>query len=171
MISILLWTIELFTKWICYIIGDIEGHAGYVDYCYEDQISKIELLSMAKEFKLDVEGCTIWWLDVVSGNKGFKEIQIDLDTLSMAMSVDSSKEVYVYIKIKSCVVSSEGVSRMGHTNLDNLEEDEIAEVEVEVVVEEEDLDLEGILIGCKGKWLKDGDDSDLNNSSYNYSDE
>ena len=60
----------------------------YVDYCSAYQISKIELLSMAREFKLDVQDCTIWWHDVNHGNKGLREVKTDLDALSMAMSVD-----------------------------------------------------------------------------------
>lgn len=86
----------------------------YVDYYSEDHISKHELLSIAKEFKLDIEQCTIWWLDAVNGNKGIKRIQTDLDTMFMARSVGSSKEVYVYVKLKSGIGSNEGISRMDH---------------------------------------------------------
>lgn len=128
------------------MIGNIEGHAGYVDYCYEDQISRLELLSMAKEFKLDVEQCTIWWLDVVNGNKGLKEIQTDQDTLLMVRSIGSSREVYVFVKPKSAAGSNE------------------AEQVEAIKKEEEELDLEDALIGCRGKGKKDGDDSDLNDS-------
>ena len=55
--------------------------------------------SMAKELKLEEEGFSIWWLDVHSENKGLKEIQTDLNAPRMAMFVDSSKEVYVCIRV------------------------------------------------------------------------
>ena len=128
-------TTELFTIRMHYMIESIEGMASYVDYCSADQISKIELLSMAREFKLDVQDCTIWWHDVNHGNKGLREVKTDLDALSMAMSVDSSKEVYVCIMIKNGV-NEQGVgssrfndegTRLGQTSYDkvcNVEEEE-----------------------------------------------
>ena len=75
------------------IVG-IEGMAGHIDYCCADQISIFELLSMAREFKLDIQDCTIWWQDVTHGNKGFREMKTDLDALSMAMSVDFNKYTF-----------------------------------------------------------------------------
>ena len=51
---------------------------------------------MAKEFKLKVEGYSIWWLDVTSGEKGYKEVKTDVDALSLALSIGSSKK-YVLV--------------------------------------------------------------------------
>lgn len=42
-----------------YTNDGVEGIAGYVDHCCADQISSIELISMAMDFKLEVEGCSI----------------------------------------------------------------------------------------------------------------
>lgn len=56
---------------------------------------------MAKEFDLNVEGCSIWWLDAMGENNSLKEIQFDTDALLMAMSVGFSREMYVAIRIAS----------------------------------------------------------------------
>ena len=72
---------------------------GYIDYYCADQISKLELISMAKEFKLKVEGCSIWWLDITSGEKGYKEVKSDVDTLSMTLSVGSSREICLCVNL------------------------------------------------------------------------
>ena len=53
-------TAELFSIAMYYIVGGVQGFAGSVDYCCADQISKLELLTMAKELRLNVEGCNIW---------------------------------------------------------------------------------------------------------------
>ena len=82
------------------MVTGIEGMAWYVDYVCADEISKLELLSKAKNFKLEEEVCTIWWLDVHSENKGYKEVVTNLDALTVTMSVDSSKELYVCIRVK-----------------------------------------------------------------------
>lgn len=78
----------------------IEGMAGYVGFVCVDQISKFELLSMTKEFKLDMERCGIWWLDGNSENGGFREIVTNLDAVTMGMLVDSSRKVYACIDIR-----------------------------------------------------------------------
>ena len=84
-----------------YKVGDIEGLTRYIDYCCADQISKLEPISMAKEFKQKVEGYSIWWLDVTSGEKGYKEVKTDIDALSMALSVGLSKEICVCVNLSS----------------------------------------------------------------------
>ena len=94
-------TAKLFTIRLHYMVGDIKGVAWYIDYCYADQMSKVELISMAKEFKLDIKGSSIWWLNVTSGEKGYKEVKIDLDALSMAPYVRSTKEICVCVKLPS----------------------------------------------------------------------
>ncbi|KAJ0980231.1 hypothetical protein J5N97_008486 [Dioscorea zingiberensis] len=128
---------------------------------------------MAKEFKLEAKGSSIWWLDVSSATKGMKEIKYDLDAMNMALSVDSSKEIYVYFKIGSGVIDhgvglsaniDEGAA-MGQTKADemeNLEEEEM---------NEEDSDLEGILLGIDGKGKKNEEESDLHDSDYSFGDE
>lgn len=57
-----------------YTSGGIEEFVKYVDYCCADQISKLQLITMAREFKLEVEGCSIWQLDVSGENNGLREI-------------------------------------------------------------------------------------------------
>ena len=88
---------ELFTIRLHYKVGEIDGMAGYIDHCCAYQMPKLELISMAKEFKLDVEGSLFWWLDVTSGEKGYKEVKTDLDALSMTTSVGSSREICVCV--------------------------------------------------------------------------
>lgn len=46
------------------MVGEVEGMARYIDNCCANHKSKMELVSIAKEFRLDVEGCSFWWLDV-----------------------------------------------------------------------------------------------------------
>lgn len=36
--------------------------AGFVDYCCPDKISRLEVINMAKELGMQVEGTTFWWL-------------------------------------------------------------------------------------------------------------
>ena len=76
-----------------YMICSIEEMARYADCYCTDQISRIKVLCMAREFKLKVEGCNIWCVDVSYENKCLRETKTGLDALSMAMSVDSSKDV------------------------------------------------------------------------------
>ena len=100
---------------------------------------------MAREFKSEIESCTIWWLDVSSENKCLKRIHTNIDALFIAMSVDSSKKVYVCVRIASGVSgrgvgpcgNSDGGDGMGRTRaekIENVEEEE---------VQEEESDLEG----------------------------
>lgn len=58
-----------------YIVGEVEGIARYIDYCCADLMPKLELISMAKEFMLDVKGCSLWWIDVNGQEKGLQEIK------------------------------------------------------------------------------------------------
>lgn len=90
---------DLFTVLMHYKVGEIEGLAGYVDYCCADQMSRIELISMAKEFQLNVEGCRIWWLKVIRSDQGLQEIITDLDALKMALSVEEPREIYVCVTV------------------------------------------------------------------------
>ena len=93
-------TTELFSIAMNYIVGGVKGLAGYIDFCCADHISKLELLTMAKELRLNVECCSIWWLDSIGENKGLKDVQSDIDALAMALSVTShNREMYVEIKI------------------------------------------------------------------------
>ena len=55
------------------IVNGMERMAGYVNFVCVDQILKLELLSMAKEFKLEMEGCIIWWLNGNKENRSYKE--------------------------------------------------------------------------------------------------
>lgn len=57
---------EYFTIHMHYGLGDVENwndmkFRGYVDFCYADFISRLELIQMANEMKLHVEGCSFWW--------------------------------------------------------------------------------------------------------------
>lgn len=92
-----------------YVTSGVEGLAGYVDFCYplkrmdliqlfitSYQMSKIELLSLAREFNLDVNSYILWWLD---RNSGLREIKDDLDALTTANSIVSSREIYLCVSI------------------------------------------------------------------------
>lgn len=65
-------------KWVDYTM------VGYVDYCCADKLSKLEIINMAKELNLQVEGSTFWWMHVDVGTKALVEIKNDMDVLSMA---------------------------------------------------------------------------------------
>lgn len=76
--------VELFTIRIHYTIGSMESSmhysigcmenlVGYVDYCCADQMLRLELLSMAREFKIEVDGCNLCWFDVSNASKGLRE--------------------------------------------------------------------------------------------------
>ena len=165
---ILVPTAELFSIAIYYIVGGVQGLAGYVDFCYADQISKLELLTMAKELRLNVEGCSIWWLDSIGENKGLKEIQSDIDVLAMALTLNShNKEMYVEIRIADdksyhvvYLVASEdlhGCSGMVQSH-DNTDENAQRDVEEENDCQEEeeemndvDSDLESRINGSDSK--------------------
>lgn len=73
---------------------------GYVDYCCPDKMSKIELVNMAKELNLDVEGCHLRWLDIMSDNMGLKDIITDADALLMARSVGFCRTLTIYVSVK-----------------------------------------------------------------------
>ncbi|KAJ0977837.1 hypothetical protein J5N97_013311 [Dioscorea zingiberensis] len=183
---------ELFTIRMHYIVGAIEGMAGYVDYCCADQMSKIELISMAKELKLQVDDCSVWWLDLFSEKKGVKEIKTDVDALSMAFSVDSSREVYVYIKVanggtdhghpitgNSIGSMGIGIGQSNPTLVENIEEEE-EEEEEEAEEEEEvheteqmkgDHDLQGQSHGKPGEGKEVEEDSDIFYSDYSLQDD
>lgn len=83
------------------MVSGVEVLAGYVDYVCANQMLRLELLSMARESKLEVEGCSILWLHVHGENKGLKEIVTNLDVLIMAISMDSSRETHVCIRTTS----------------------------------------------------------------------
>lgn len=87
---------ELFTVKLHYSTSCTEGLAGYVDFCCADQMPRLELLSMAREFNLDVNGCSLWWKDRCGG---LREIKDEQDALTMANSVGSSKEMCVRVRI------------------------------------------------------------------------
>lgn len=142
---------------------------GYVDYCCADQMSKLELIYLATEFRLDVEGCSVWWLDVADEEKGLKEIKTDLDALLMALSIRFCKEVCLYIKIANtiCVLGGfhsgyndedagmEQVSRVGL--LKATEEDK-------EVVKDGDLKL----LGGQGEGKTRDEENDFLDSDYSF---
>lgn len=80
-----------------YKLGEVEAIARYIDYCHADQISKVELIAMARELNLKIDGCSILWLDITSNDRGYKEVKTDLDALKMANSVRCSKEMCVCV--------------------------------------------------------------------------
>ena len=93
-------TAQLFTIIMHYIDGGVKRFVGYVDFYCADHISKLELLTMVRELKLNVEGCSIWWLDSIGENKGLKEIQSDINALAIALSINShNREMYDEIRI------------------------------------------------------------------------
>ncbi|XP_039140377.1 rRNA biogenesis protein RRP5-like [Dioscorea cayenensis subsp. rotundata] len=153
--------IELFTIRMHYVVGAVKSFVGHVDYCSADQMSRLELISMAKEFGLDIDRCTIWWLVVFGEVQDLKEIKTDSDALSMALSVGATKEVNVYIKYarSDCaqhetIHHDEGEDGDGDNNqvgVDQGYKDVEAEEEEEDADVGQDGDLQGILLGKKIK--------------------
>lgn len=147
----------------------IERMAGYVDFVCSDQISKIEILTMAKQFNIDVERCSIWWLDGNVENRNFREIVTDVDTLAMAKSVDSSKEVHVRINIRDtmgmsiaewCGTSGVGCN-IGWGAKEGSEDEEDTGVD----------DLGAVLTGKISRGRKGNEEMEINDSDYNYDDD
>lgn len=62
-------------------------------------MSMLEIIAMAKELNLEVEGCTFSWLDTVSEKMGMKDIKNDADVLAMAQTVDFTREVNIYVNV------------------------------------------------------------------------
>lgn len=91
------------------MVGGIEGIAVYMDYCCLGQMSRIEMVCMVREFNLEVEDWNFLWVNIYRENKGLREVQIDLDALSIVyMFANSSKEVYVCIRIANASIDHEG---------------------------------------------------------------
>lgn len=77
--SLLVLNAKLFIIRMHHMVGDIEGMDGYVDFCCGNQMSNLEIIYMAKELNLQVDDCTIWWLD--GHKKELKEIKSNMDAL------------------------------------------------------------------------------------------
>lgn len=149
------------------MVENIKGNAGYIDYCCANQISRLELLSMATEFGLDVQGCTLCWLDVYGEDKGLKEIQNDLDALKMAMTVGRSKEACVYVKLA-------GISCVEGSNGEGIKAEQIGRLELLKGVKEDEVgaedNLEDILVDGQGEGNLVDEENDLHDSGYNIND-
>ncbi|KAJ0963612.1 hypothetical protein J5N97_028734 [Dioscorea zingiberensis] len=108
---------EYFTILLYYIVGDVssfEGRvlAGYADYCCMDKISRLEIIGMAKELKLDVEGCSLWWMNPMNDKASLSEIKDNADALFMAQCVDfNSREMTIYAKVSRV---------LAHNNMDEM---------------------------------------------------
>lgn len=64
-------TAEYFIMQFYYGLGDVDKWSGYrfagfVDYCAVDNMSKLEIVDMAKALKLDVEGANFWFKEINS---------------------------------------------------------------------------------------------------------
>lgn len=159
---------ELFTIRLHYRLDEIEGFAGYIDYCCADQISRLELVSMAKEFGLDVEGFSIGWLDGRTGVGVYKEIKTDLEALDMATSVGSTKETWVYINLPSGGHPSDhdiGTTEDDHANVGLLKD---VEDDGDDIMD--DAKLEEIIVGGQGKEKNVDEEWDFHDSDYSFSD-
>lgn len=169
--------VELFTIKMHYKVDEVEGMAGYIDYCCSDQISMIELMGMARELNLEVESCYLWWLDTTSADEGYKEIKTDLDALKMAMSIGSSKEICVCTRLPSggrplahdfgsYSVNDEGVG-LGEFSRVSLLKHAGKEEEDDLV----DENLEEILIRGHGRSSNVHEEGDFEDIDYQFSDE
>ena len=99
---------------------------------------RLELINMAREFKLDVDGCNTWWLYVNSESKGLREIKNDLDALTMANNINSSRKVCVCVRIATSEGDhSVGIGDNGGGNDHDVGETKIDKVENEQEEEEE----------------------------------
>lgn len=158
---------ELFTIRMHCMVDDIEAFVGYVDYVCADQISRLELLSMARELKLEVERCNIWYLDAHSASKSLKEISSDLDALTMANYVDSSREICVCIKNTRMNVVHQGATGGNTYRQNTTNAVEIEDSQEDSEVPEED-DLEGILILGNSKEKNMEEEVHIHDSEYSY---
>jgi len=143
---------ELFTIKMHYAIGMVERFAGFVDFCSLDQISRIELLAMAREFSLDVTNCKMWWLDVSREPSELREIRDDMDALNMANSVSSPREVYVLLRILNSgpvEMNNEGQEESGAS----------------------DTDLVDLVISSDRKVNRNDEDLEFHDSDYEFSSE
>lgn len=146
---------DLFTIRIHYTNGGLEKLVGYGDYFCANQMSRLELISMARKFELEVDCCNIWWLDVRSESKGLRVMKNDLDALTMVENVDSSKKVFVCVRIANSRgdhgvgfhdIGGSSDNSVGETRSDKVGNEHEEEKEVEEM-HEEDNDLKGTLIG------------------------
>ena len=64
-------------------------------------MSRLEIISTAKEMSLQVERCTLWWLQLKSSNMGTREIRNDADALELALDVDHRRMINVYAKVSN----------------------------------------------------------------------
>ncbi|XP_039127971.1 uncharacterized protein LOC120264236 [Dioscorea cayenensis subsp. rotundata] len=148
---------ELFTIKIHYTIGTVETLAGFIDFCCPDLISRIELLSMCREFNLDVSECKMWWLDMTSDPSCLRKIRDDIDALTMASTVDSSKEVYVLVRI----------ANSGQVKALNVP----VEIDEEEEMSASDSGLEGLILGDNSKGNRHDADLEFHDSDYDFSNE
>ncbi|XP_039134883.1 serine-aspartate repeat-containing protein I-like [Dioscorea cayenensis subsp. rotundata] len=94
---------EYFTIHMYYGLGEFLSlnearFGGYVDFCDADFISRLELLQMAREMKLDVIRCSFWWRETTGEGVRMVEMRNDLDVIKMAKSVGGSRNINVYVK-------------------------------------------------------------------------
>lgn len=87
-----------------YRVGDIEcwhafRFAGFVDFCEVDYMSRVELVEMARELKLVVDGCSLWFKDTKGDKEGMSKSKNDLDAVVMALDVDDSMVKNLYVKV------------------------------------------------------------------------
>ena len=106
---------EYFTIVLHHTIGDVHKWidcklAEYTDYCCPDRMSRLELVNIAKELNLDVEGYKFWWLDIFGDVMGMKEIETDADALTMAQHIDFCKEINNFARVTRLIEPS---SRIG----------------------------------------------------------
>ncbi|XP_039133195.1 protein diaphanous homolog 1-like [Dioscorea cayenensis subsp. rotundata] len=134
---------EYFTIKLQYTDGDVHkwadrSLAGFADYCCADKISRLELVDMAKEMGLIVDGCRFWWLDINNSTMGLREIINDADALAMAMTVNHTKVINLYAKVSSSdsgavkvnVVRNKKAGNASTENVDKIiEKDQLGNVE------------------------------------------
>lgn len=132
---------ELFTIRLHYNCGGMERMVGHVDYCCADQILRIELFAMAREFNLNVNECSVWWVN--SGVDELREIHNDMDVLNMAINVDYRREICVHFRTSNCDTGQVVSIPRNVVEVDDEDEECL----------ETDEDLEDILVG--GRTRKD----------------
>ena len=88
-----------------------EGYklAGFADYVCPDKMSRLEIISMAKEMNLQVEGCTFWWLHLKSSDMDIREIKNNADALELALNVAHDRMINIYAKVSNIGINGSDV--------------------------------------------------------------
>lgn len=88
------------------MIGNVHRKKRYVDYCCVDKMSLVEINNMAKQLRINVDGCTFWLLDLNNNHNGLVEIKKDSNALLMVSYIDYARVIYMHARGSKADVSA-----------------------------------------------------------------